>query len=184
MPAPCVGSNGAAVADFDTTPVKAKLFCPRCHKQHVDEPPWDVVPYTAHICTHCDGVFNVEHPRCCGVLDPGGAPVAASGPFTAKMRSDLESLARFLDLQKADPSRRRRNLALSHCVALRTLLSRHDELVAEVDHHRHLVGEVCSALVTADERRVALSDSHRGSVWREGVNDAGAAIFEAMKAPR
>jgi hypothetical protein len=54
--------------DETSTPLKARLFCPHCDKQHIDEPPWDKRVHTTHLCQFCQGEFDVSYPRVYGVL--------------------------------------------------------------------------------------------------------------------
>lgn len=64
-------------------PLPALLFCPMCHRQHIDEGIWQRRLHHRHRCLACGFEWRVE-PYCVGVLRPPGvaaaAPVQASAP--------------------------------------------------------------------------------------------------------
>lgn len=59
-------TTGSFHFDFQgsvTTPViNMLIFCPACHKQHIDRPErggWDNPPHTSHLCHFCGKVFRL-----------------------------------------------------------------------------------------------------------------------------
>lgn len=70
-------------------PIDMVLFCPRCHRKHVDEPGpgWDNPPHRSHLCASCGTIWRpadvptngVRFARTAGANDNWPRVVGAGG---------------------------------------------------------------------------------------------------------